>query len=229
MARGDPGAEQFANIIVSCRNRHIAAGISPLMDMREELTTNEDIKVRNGIDTPSQVHFMQHLVRCDEVRRFITHNPDAKDLGDKIAKAIDANATIEQAVNPMGGDDIQMGSTGEYTLPWDFSGADNNVPIMSQLDLSNHGVILLGGIDAAIVAYSRLNSRHRQRFITAEDSFRIYGHYQQILAYLQTFGGDANRVDFSNVRASDEPRGPENAPNRITEVPNPAFQPGASS
>ena len=103
MARGDPGAEQFANLIVSCRNRHIAAGISPVMDMREELTTNEDIKVRNGIDTPTQVHFMQHLVRCDEVRRFITHNPDAKNLGDKIAKAIDADAEIEQAENPMGG------------------------------------------------------------------------------------------------------------------------------
>ena len=219
MAIGSPGQEQFRNAIVEMRNRHIAAGLQPLMDFREELSTNEDLQVRGGFDDPTRDHFLQLLVRADELRRHVTHNPDSLDIGDKIAKAIDADAKIEDAEHPFGGDDIQMGSVGLYQLPWDLSGEDENIPLSSKLRMANNGLLLLGAIDAAIVAWTRLNSRHRVRFITPEDSMRIYGHYQQILAYLMTFGGDDNRVDYANVRATDEPLGPENSPNRATETP----------
>lgn len=221
MPIGDPGKEQFRNIITEGRNLHIAAGLAPLMLMREELTGNDDLTDRGGMDTSTQVHLIELLVNADRWRRNLTHNPDEQNLGDKIAKAIDADATIENAKKPMGGDDIQMPSGGLFQLPWAFDGTDVNIPLNSSLDIaSGNGITLLGIIDKSIVVWSRLNSRDRTMFITQTDSMRVYGMYQQILGYLKTFGGDENRVDVAQVRASDEPRGAENAPNRKTESAN---------
>lgn len=222
MPIGDPGKEQFRNIIVEGRNLHIAAGLSPLMLMREELTTNDDLTDRGGMDTSTQTHLIELLVNADRWRRVLTYNPGDLDLGDKIAKAIDVNATIENDDNPMGGDDIQMPSGGLFQLPWAFDGTDVHIPLNSILDIaSGNGVVLLGIIDKSIVVWSRLNSRDRTMFITQKDSMRVYGMYQQILGHLTTFGGDENRVDVAQVRAGDEPRGPENSANRRTESANP--------
>ena len=219
MPIGDPGQEQFRDAIVEMRNRHIAAGISPLMLLREETVTNDDLTDRGGMDNPSRDHFLQLLVDADKWRRRVTHNPDNEDLGNKIATAIDVNATIDEGENPFGGDDVQMGSAGLYQLPWALDGTDPNVPLNAILDMvGKNGILLIGAIDAAIVAWTRLNSRDRTRFITRFDSMRIYGHYQQILGYLRTFAGDDNRVDVAQVRATDEPRGPENSPNRKSEA-----------
>lgn len=218
MPIGDPGKEQFRNAIVEYRNHHISAASAPLMLMREELVTNDDLNDRGGMDNPTQAHFIGLLQNCDKWRRRVTHNPDSLPLGDKIAKAIDATVVMEEAENPFGGDDIQGGSVGLHQFPWALDGTDPNIPLNTSLDLSaNNGKILLGAVDVAIVAWTRLNSRGRSKFITAQDSMRIYGTYQQILEYLLTFGGDENRVDVAQVRATDEPRGPENSPNRKTE------------
>jgi len=219
MPIGEPGQGEFRNAVVELRNLHIAAGLSPLMTLREELTTNDDLRDRGGFDDSTRDHFLGLLGKCDSVRRHVTHNPDSLPLGDKIAKAIDADAVIEDAENPFGGDDIQMGSGGLYFLPWDLSGADPNIPLANSLEWSNNGMLLLQAINRSIVAWTRLNSKDRTRFITQKDSMRIYGHYQEVFAFLQTFGGDANRVDVAQLRATEEPRGPENAPNRKSELP----------
>jgi len=219
MPIGSPAKEQFRDAIVEMRNLHVAAGLAPLMLFREEAVTNDDLTDRGGMDNPTRDHFIGQLANADKWRRRITHNPDKLPLGDKIQKAISADEELEEADNPFGGDDIQMGSGGLYQLPWAFDGTDPNIPLNSMLDLpGQNGLILLGAIDKAIVAWTRLNSRDRTRFITQTDSMRIYGHYQQILGFLLTFGGDANRVDVAQVRATDEPRGPENSPNRKTEA-----------
>jgi len=220
MPIGDPGKEQFRNAIVEFRNRHISAALAPLFLMREEVITNDDLTDRGGMDDPTQVHFIELLINCDKWRRRITHNPDGDfELGDKIATAIDTDEEIVDAENPFGGDDIQSGSAGLHQLPFELDGTNPNIPLNSALNISaQNGVILLGAIDVAIVSWTRLNSRGRSRFITPQDSMRIYGEYQQILAYLETFGGDENRVDVAQVRATDEPRGPDNSPNRKTEA-----------
>jgi hypothetical protein len=219
MPIGAPGQEQFRDAIVEMRNLHIAAGVAPLMLMREEIVTNDDLTDRGGMDDPTRDHFLQLLVNCDKWRRRLTHNPDDLPMGDKILKAVDAENMIEDAVNPFGGDDVQMASGGLFQLPWALDGGDPNIPLNSTLDMvSQNGIILLGAIDRALVAWTRLNSRDRTRFITQMDSMRIYGHYQEIFAFLVTFGGDANRVDVAQVRATDEPRGPLNSPNRKAEA-----------
>ena len=219
MSIGDKGQEQFRDVIVELRNTHIAAGLGPLFLLREELVANDDLSDRGGMDDATRDHFLQLLGNADRWRRRLTHNPDELPLGDKIATAIDATATIMDAENPFAGDDIQMPSSGLYQLPWDFAGGDPNVPLNSTLSLpSQNAVILLGAVDRAIVTWTRLNSRDRSRFITQADSLRVYGLYQQILAYLQTFGGDENRIDVVQVRATDEPRGPVNSPNRKSET-----------
>ena len=219
MAVGDPGQEQFRDAIVEMRNLHVAVGMAGLMLLREELVTNDDLTDRGGMDDPTRNHLLQLLVHADRLRRRVTHNPDKLNLGDRVAKAIDANATIEDADNPFGGDDIQMPSSGLYLLPWDLSGGDENIPLSSKLEMHGmNGQILLAGVDKAILAWTRLNSRDRTLYITQKDSMRIYGFYQQIMAFLMTFGGDENRVDVAQVRATDEPRGPGNSPNRKTET-----------
>lgn len=218
MPIGAPGAEQFRNAIVEMRNHHIAAVLQPLFELRRELTNSEDIGDRGGLDTPSRDHFLQLLVNCDRWRRRVTHNPDDVVLGDKIAKAIDAEENISDAANPFAGDDIQMGATSLYQLPWALDGTDPDIPLNSMLNLTGNGRILLGSIDTAIVAITRLASKDRSHFLTAQDSLRIYGLYQQVYAYLMTFAGDDNRVDVAQLPADQEPRGPENAPNRVTET-----------
>lgn len=217
--KGDPGQEQFRDAIMLMRNLHIGAALVPLMLMRHEVVASDDLADRGGIDNPTRDHFLQLLINADHWRRRVTHNPDNQPLGDKIARAIDANADITDADNPFSGDDVQMPSGRLYELVWDLSGADQNIPLNSMLQInSGNGVILLGAIDQTIVMWTRLESRNRTLHITRMDSMRIYSMYQQIFAYLMTFGGDANRVDVAQVLATDEPRGPGNSPNRKTET-----------
>lgn len=219
MPIGDPGKEQFRRAIVTLRNLHIAAALSPLFTMRTELLANDELSDRGGFDDPTRDHLIALLVHCDRWRRRVTHNPDSADLGTKIEQAIDTDQVLEAGENPFGGDDIQNQSGGLIDLPYALDGTDPDIPLQSQLKLkSTHAIVLLGAIDKAIVAWTRLNSRDRTRFITRFDSMRIYGHYQEILGYLQAFGGDENRVDVAQVLPSDEPLGPDDSPNRRAEA-----------
>ena len=215
MPIGQPGVEQFRRAIPTLRNLHIAAALSPVFTMRSELIANDELSDRGGFDNPTRDHLMAHLVHCDRWRRRVTHNPDALPLGDKVEKAIDPTATVEIGENPFGGDDIQNQSGGLIDLPFALDGTDPDIPVQSQLKLkSTHAIVLLGAIDKTIVAWTRLNSRDRTRFITRFDSMRIYGHYQEILGYLIAFGGDENRIDVAQVLPSEEPLGPDDSPNR---------------
>lgn len=219
MPIGDPGQEQFRRAIVTLRNLHIAAALSPLFTMRTELLANDELSDRGGFDDPTRDHLTALLVHCDRWRRRVTHNPDKADLGTKIEQAIKTTNVIEIGENPFGGDDIQNQSGGLIDLPFALDGSDPDIPLQSQLKLkSTHAIVLLGAIDKAVVAWTRINSRDRTRFITRFDSMRIYGHYQEILGYLNAFGGDMNRVDVAQVLPSDEPLGPDDSPNRRTET-----------
>ena len=214
MPIGTPGAEQFRRAITTLRNLHIAAALSPVMTLRAELLANDELSDRGGFDNPTRDHMLALLVHCDRWRRRVTHNPDALELGDKIERAIDPSAQIEVGHHPFGGDDVQNQSGGLIDLPYALDGSDPDIPLTSQLKLkSTHAIVLLGAIDKAVVAWTRLNSRDRTRFITRFDSMRIYGHYQEILGYLIAFGGDENRVDVAQVLPSEEPLGAADSPN----------------
>jgi hypothetical protein len=219
MPIGDSGKEQFRRAIVTLRNLHIAAALSPVLTMRSELLANDELSDRGGFDDPTRDHLIQHLVHCDRWRRRVTHNPDNLDLGSKIEAAIDVQAPLQVGQNPFGGDDVQNQSGGLIDLPFALDGSDSDIPLTSQLKLkSTHAIVLLGAIDKSVVAWTRLNSRDRTRFITRYDSMRIYGHYQEILGYLVSFGGDINRVDVAQVLPSEEPLGSDDSPNRKAET-----------
>lgn len=219
MPIGDPGQEQFRRAIVTLRNLHIAAALAPVFTMRAELIGNDELSDRGGLDDSTVTHLKQHLLACDKWRRRVTFNPDNEPLGDKIAKAVDPNAVIDQGDKPFGGDDIQNQSGGLISLPFAIDGTDPDIKLQSQLKLkSTHAIVLLGAIDKAIVAWTRLNSRDRTRFITRFDSMRVYGHYQELLGYLEAFGGEENRVDIAQVLPSDEPLGPADSPNTRAET-----------
>ena len=218
MPIGEPGKEQFRRAIVTLRNLHIAAALSPVFTMRSELLANDELSDRGGFDNPTRDHLTKLLVHCDRWRRRVTHNPDNAPLGDKIEKAIDAKVVIDIGDKPFGGDDIQNQSGGLLSLPFALDGSDADIPLQSQLKLkSTHALVLAGAIDKAIVGWTRLNSRDRTRFITRFDSMRIYGHYQEILGYLTAFGGEDNRIAVAQVLPRDEPLGAEDSPNRKAE------------
>ena len=219
MPAGDPGKEQFRRAITSFRNLHIVAGIKPLLTLRSELIGNDELQDRGGMDDPTRDHLKTHLVHCDRWRRRVTHNPDKEDLGEKIEAAIDVKGKLGDANNPFGGDDIQNASGGLVDLPYPLDGTDVDIPLTSAIVLdSANAVILLGAIDRAIVNWTRMESRNRSRFITRFDSMRIYGEYQQILAFLDAFGGNDNRVDIAQVLPSKEPLGPTDSPNLKSET-----------
>ena len=223
------GREQFRNAITEFRNLHIIAAMRPLFTMRSELTGNDEFQDRGGADTPTANHLKQHLANCDKFRRHVTHNPDHKDLGDLIAKAIDPSATIEAGENPFGGDDIQNMSGGLVELPWALDGTDPNIPLTSQLKskfLQSNGLLILGAIDRTIVNWTRMNSKDRTLFITQADSMRIYGQYQQILGFIDMYLGDENRIDVAQLLPSEEPQGITASPNLKGESVN--AQPGSA-
>lgn len=218
----NPGKEQFRRAITEFRNRYIIAGMNPLMTLRTEVIGNDEFRDRGGADDPTRHHLTELLIMCDRWRRRVTHNPDDLDLGDKIAKAINAEAKIDTGEKPFGGDDIQNQSGGLIDLPWMLDGSDPDIPLNSQVSFKNgNGLILLGAIDDAILSWTRLESRNRTSFITRQDSMRIYGKYQAILGFITAFMGDENRVDVAQVLPSDEPLGPTDSPNIKGETSNP--------
>jgi len=221
------GKEEFRRAITTFRNRHIIAAMSPLMELRKEIIATDDLSSRAGVDGTTKDHLLKHLYRCDKLRRWVTHNPDGLDLGTKIKEAIDPAGKINEGTSPFGGDDIQQPSTGLVDLPWLLDGTDADIPLRKTDDSAvkhqytmkgEAGLLLIGGINAAIEQYTRLNSRDRSAFITAEDSMRMYGLYQQVHGYLVAFCGDENRADFAQVLASDEPLGPTDSANRVGET-----------
>jgi len=234
MAIGAPGKEQFRDAIVELRNVHIIAAMQPLIDMRGEITANDEFKMRGGLDNTTRDHIKQHLQRCDKWRRVVTYNPDGEAIDEKIKKAVDPTNLINGAKyagestkdplkmeeKPFGADDIQSAPGPLRQIPWSLDGDDENIPLNSRLNFRNGaGFLLLQSVDAAIVGWTRLESRHSTRFITPFDSMRIYQYYVQILEYLEIFTGDVNRVDFAaGVRPTEEPRGAENSPNMASEL-----------
>ena len=168
---------------------------------------------------PEEMHKIK--ITCCSYHRNL-HELQSKKISEQAEQIRQAKLIMEDVMDYTdgftGGDDIQMGATGLYDIPWDLSGADVNIPLNSTLVLSGNGRILLGAVDATIVAITRLNSRDMSHFITKHDSLRIYGLLQQIFTYLMTFAGDENRIDVAQVLPTEEPRGPGNAPNRRTET-----------
>ncbi len=218
------GKEQFRRAITQFRNLHIMAGLEPLIQMRTELIANDEFASRGGTDDPTRDHMKQLLCAADKMRRHVTHNPDKLPLGDKILKAINPSGVIEIGENPFGGDDIQDSSGGLIDLVYSLDGTDPDIPLTSQLNpqfVKSKGMLLLGAIDRAIVNWTRLNSRDRTRFLTHQDSMRVYGAYQEILGFINMYLGDANRVDIAQVLPSQEPLGPTDSPNIKGETSNP--------
>ncbi len=244
MGIGDPGQEQFRDAITNdFRNGHIIAAMSPLMDMRREITGNDDFMNRTSIDSVTRNHFIKHLQRCDRLRRAITYNRSGESLSDIYASAIStaeivgsdpatgasadspvtgasADSPLTSGNTPFSSDEVQGAPGSLRQIPWALDGTNQNIPLNSKLEFrSSTGLLLLQAVDAAIVAWTRLESRFSTRFITVEDSMRMYQHYVQILEFLEAFTGDENRVDFAaGVLPTEEPRGAGNSPNMVSET-----------
>lgn len=215
------GKEQFRNMITRFKNRHLIAAMLPLVQMRMELTADDEIQLRTGMDNTSRNHYMMHLANCDRYRRAFTYNPENADLNVLIPEAIDIEKKMGPVQNPIAGENIQHGTRSEADLPWLFDGTDVDIPLMTQLKhrakISPSGLLLLGGIDDALVEFTRRESRKRSHFITMTDSYRMFEMYAAIKGFLAMFQGDAHFVDFAQVLPSEEPTGADNAPNRVTE------------
>ncbi len=234
MSVGEPGKEQFRNAINEFRNSHILAALTGVMGFRSQIIGNDEFQARGGIDTTTRDSLLSHLQHCDKWRRVITYNPNPATLEERVKKAISTAELITGArltgqpsdkpldvdENPFGGDEVQGAPSQLLQLPWAIDGTDPNIPLNSQLNFrSGNGFLLLQAVDAAFVAWTRLESRMYSRFITIKDSLRMYSHYVQMRDYLAIFAGDRNMLDYpAGVLPSEEPRGPLNSPNMAGEV-----------
>ncbi len=222
MGKGDPGQEQFSRAVTVLRNQHIAAAVAPLITMRQEAISNDELSNRGGTDNATRDHLKALLIRADEIRRHYTHNPLNKDLKTLIEESRDVAVTITDAENPSGGDTAQNSASGLFPFPFALDGTDTDIPLNSALKFkSSNALLIVGAIDQAIVAWTRLNSADRSRFYTEMDSLRMFGQYQQIIGYLDDFCGDDKRVDIAGKLPSDEPLGPTDSPNIIGEAARP--------
>ena len=215
---GAPGKEQFRDAIVTYRNRAITIGIRPLVVLAEELVNNDEFSDRGGADSVTQRHFQQLLHSADLKRRLVTYNPDGGDLGELLVMSSDPNQQLADQEKPFDGESIQAAAMGLTTLPIAIDGSDVNLPLLSALNMRNGvGLDIYGAVCEAIVCWTRLESRNRSWQLTRTDSLRVYQVYRVINGMICRLLGDANRVDVASPRATDEPRGPAAAANRLTE------------
>jgi len=226
---GAPGAESFRDMIMEFRNRDIFGAMKPLITLRQEVIGDDEFQMRGGTDNPVRAHILEHLLVCDKLRRFITHNPEDQDVGDELARAIDPNAdlSINRPQVPFAGEAAQNASKGLAPVPWPFDGSDPDIPMMSSLQMDGIGLLLVGSIDMALVSWTRLESRNRTRKITLRDSYRMYSEYIQMYEYALSFLGDENRVDIAQVLPSKEPRGVTASPNISGETSGAASRAGS--
>lgn len=216
MAIGAPGVESFRTAIVTVRNHHLVAMIAPMIVFRQEVVSSDELRDRGGIDNTTRNHFLSHLVQCDRVRRRLTYNPSGLPLGQIVAEGINVEEEIKTPENPLGADEVQGPSGADFPLPWHFDGSDPNFPPQSKIQMvGTIGPLVLSALDQTIVMATRLESRHRTRFVTQMDSMRVYQSLLQIHETLTALGGDENRVDVVNVLPSAEPLGPDSSANRI--------------
>lgn len=216
---GQPGKEQFRDAITTYRNRAVTIGIRPLVVMAEEIVNNDEFADRGGADTVTQRHFQQLLHSADLKRRLVTYNPDHEDLGALLVVSNDPNLKLSDQEKPFDGESIQAASLGLTVLPIAIDGSDPNLPLLSQLNMRNGvGLDIYGAVCEAIVCWTRLESRNRSWQLTRTDSLRVYQVYRVINGMICRLLGDENRVDVASPRATDEPRGPAAAANRITET-----------
>lgn len=234
MGVGDPGKEQFRNAIIEFRNSHILAALTGVMSFRSQIIGNDEFQARGGIDTTTRDSLLTHLQNCDKWRRVITYNPNPDTLEERVKRALDTTQLItgsratgqpsdkplDPDENPFGGDEVQGAPSQLIQLPWALDGTNTDIPLNSMLNFrSGNGFLLLQAVDAAFVAWTRLESRMYSRFITIKDSLRMYSHYIQIRDYMAIFAGDRNLVDFpAGVLPSEEPRGAANSPNMAGET-----------
>jgi|APSaa5957512493_1039668.scaffolds.fasta_scaffold80265_2 hypothetical protein len=219
MAYGQPGVESFRRVITKSRNYHFVALMSQLKVFRQEVVSNDDLKNRGGLDTTTQQHFLTHLAMVDKLRRRVTYNPEGLDVKSILPAVIDVdnNVTTDPLGKTASGDVVQGQSGAEFDLPFHFDGTDPDFPPHSKIQLESPlGVGTVGLIDQSFVVISRLESRHRTKYVYYEDSMRIYQMLEMIFEELKFLGGDENRVDIANPLASDEPLGVDSSPNRVS-------------
>lgn len=227
--------EQFRDMVPTFRNAHIVAVLQPLVLLHQQIHSNGGLADRSGSDTAFRNLVLKHVFRADQVRSRVTYNPSSDKLAALTIPEVDAalKAELEKArtldnlgegVNPVGGDSVVTTTTQLIDVPWKFDGSDNSgtIRLNSQLESrfkSGPGYILFGAVNEAIVAVTTNESRFAARFLSAWDSTRILGHFEQIVTMAMQFMGEGMRLDVPEaVLSSERPSGPNSAPNILGET-----------
>lgn len=227
--------EQFRDLIPTFRNSHLIALLQPLILLHQQIHSNGALADRSGSDTAFRNLILKHIFRADQVRARVTWNPSNERLAALTIPEVDAALkaelqkalaldTLGEGVNPVGGDTVVPTTTQLIDLPWKFDGTDKSgtIRLVSELEsrfVSGPGYIVWGAVNEAIVAVTNVESRFAPRFLSAYDSTRILGHFQQITTMAMQFMGENMRLDVPEaVLASERPSGAASAPNIVGET-----------
>ena len=222
--------DQFRDLIPTFRNAHLIAILQPLVLLHQQIHSNGGLADRSGSDTAFRNLILKHIFRADQVRARVTYNPGNDALGSLTIPAVDAALRVEleksktldslgEGDNPVGGDTVVATTTQLIDVPWKFDGTDESgtIRLNSQLESrfkSGPGYIIFGAVNEAIVACTTLESRFNPRFLSAYDSTRILGQFEQIVTMAMQFMGEASRLDVPEaVLANERTSGPQTAPN----------------
>lgn len=227
-------AEQFRDMIPTFRNPHIIALLSPLVLLHQQIHSHGGLADRSGSNTAFRNLILKHTFRADQVRARITYNPANAQLAALTIPEVDAALkeelekskaldNLSEGINPVGGDTVVATTTQLIDVPWKFDGTDKSgtIRLNSELEdrfLSGPGYIIFSAVNETIVACTTLESRFNSAFLSAYDSTRVLGKFQQIVTMAMQFMGEGARLDVPEaVLASERPGGPTTAPNIIGE------------
>lgn len=213
------GTDTFQDAITKFRNRALMTYVGHILLVRGQLLQDGEFGVQSGWDTATNDFAKAHLVRLDELRRKITHNPegvDIKTLEDR-AKDLSVNLASEmgQSTTPLG-DEVARPAGREVDLPYKLDGSDPNIPNLSEVDLRNTNArMFMSALDMHLVEATRLDCRFATYRVTTYESVMLYASLVEMFDMCDSFGGDENRVPITfGVRPSEEPQGVTVSPNR---------------
>lgn len=193
----------FTGLVPACTNRGIHAIVDEAMSLRMQLVKRPERDSLSGWNDALNFFMLQQLEKLRKTVARVTYNPSGSNPEDvrsqRMAEAGDVNVTLGSLHNDgaVHYDDLMLAvRERQEEFPYDFSGADRNIPQPTPEFVPNHWLrTFIRNLDAFVVHVSRLDSRHEPGTVNPYESAQITMLLQGLYAMCLDKGGAFNRND----------------------------------
>lgn len=208
----------FAGTRRQIGNTGVFSVVSEILSYRTQITRTDEIRSVGGWSDPLNELLANYLGSTRRTLATVTDRPRAASGGAEDATDSSPGQALRQAereqlaadrdkklrelfgvAEPINTDDIQMPATATLELPYDFSGANPNLPQMSDPKYQNVFLIqFVTVMDMTVRDLTNLACSTYGNTIPPDQSAMIHSRLNQAFTILQTKGGRQNMVQIPN-------------------------------